>query len=415
MTTSSAQDVQPAEEAEPSSVHAHAQAHAPAARRERMSRFLRMVLGVTVVMHLPVALAVAEIASRLGWPAPWFIGLAWAAAGIGLFLGRARAGMPDRRGRHPLVLRLVDIPYFIHWCAALWTLIPAAVATLVAPLVQLARGEAVHLPMAVYMWSYLSGLVVCGYGVLVRRRWYRVVEREVRVEGLDARFDGLRIAHLSDLHIGTLTPKSWGMAWSHAANRRAPHVTVVTGDMVTSGIEYHDDIAEVVGALRSEHGVFASMGNHDYFGEGEPLVSMLRARGVKVLRNEGIVLERGGAKLWLAAIDDTWTRRDDLRAALSGRPDGAPVVLLAHDPHRFDEAADAGADVVLSGHTHGGQIAMPFAYRAVSLASLAHKYNVGFYRRGRATLYVHPGLGTTGPPMRLGVAPEVTILVLRAG
>jgi predicted MPP superfamily phosphohydrolase len=156
------------------------------------------------------------------------------------------------------------------------------------------------------------------------------------------------------------------------------------------------------------------MGNHDYFGEGEPLISMLRGRGVRVLRNEGVVIERAGAQLWLAAIDDTWTRRDDLARALEGRPDGAATVLLAHDPARFDAAAEAGAHLVLSGHTHGGQIAMPFASRALSLASLAHPYNVGVYRRGRSTLYVHPGLGTTGPPMRLGVAPEVTILVLRA-
>jgi len=385
-----------------------------ARRRARMSRFLRILLLVTLAIHVPVALAVAEIARRLGWPRPWLVGLAWAAAGAALFLGRARAGMPDRRGRHPAIVRFVDVPYFVHWCAAVYTLIPAVVATIVVPVVQLVRGLPVHLPMGAYMWTYLSGLVVCGYGVLVRRRWVRVVEREVRVARLDRRFDGLRIAHLSDLHIGTLTPKSWGLSWARAANERAPDLAVVTGDMVTSGTDFHGDVAEVVGALRARQGVFASMGNHDYFGEGEPLVSLLGARGVRVLRNEGVVVERDGARLWLAAIDDTWTRRDDLDAALRDRPDGAAVVLLAHDPVRFDDAAEAGAHLVLSGHTHGGQIAMPFLARAISLASLAHPYNLGFYECGEATLYVHPGLGTTGPPMRLGAAPEVTILVLRA-
>ena len=157
------------------------------------------------------------------------------------------------------------------------------------------------------------------------------------------------------------------------------------------------------------------MGNHDYFGEGEPLISMLKTRGVRVMRNEGVTLDRGGAKLWLAAIDDTWTGRDDIDAALQGRPPGATAILLSHDPGRFDEAAEAGVELVLSGHTHGGQIAFPFAARAISLARLAHPYNVGFYRRSKSTLYVHPGLGTTGPPMRLGAAPEVTILVLRTG
>jgi predicted MPP superfamily phosphohydrolase len=117
--------------------------------------------------------------------------------------------------------------------------------------------------------------------------------------------------------------------------------------------------------------------------------------------------------LWVAAIDDTWTRRDDIERALRDRPAGCPVLLLAHDPSSFDDASDAGATVVLSGHTHGGQIAAPFLSQFVNLA-FVYRYRIGFYRRGRSVLYVHPGLGTTGPPMRLGVAPEVTILVLRS-
>jgi predicted MPP superfamily phosphohydrolase len=383
-------------------------------RRARISRFLRILLTITVIMHVPVGLAVAELARRAGLGAPWLVGFLWAVVGTGMFLGRARAGMAEHR-RHEAMVRFVDIPYFIHWCAAVWTLIPSVVETIALPLVDLARGVPAHLPMGAYMWTYLSGLVVCGYGVLVRRRWFRVVEREVRVPGLDPRLDGLRIAQLSDLHVGTLTPKSWALRWARAANAQAPHLAVVTGDLVTSGTTFHEDIAESVAALRAEMGVFVSMGNHDYFGEGEPLISLMRARGVTVLRNEGRVLERDGAKLWLAAIDDVWTRRDDIEAAMRGRPEGAPTVLLAHDPVRFDAAADAGAELVLSGHTHGGQIAVPFLVRHLSLASLAHKYNVGIYRRGRSTLHVHPGLGTTGPPMRLGAAPEVTILVLRAG
>jgi predicted MPP superfamily phosphohydrolase len=385
----------------------------PARRRARVSRFLRILLTITVVMHVPVALAVAELARRLGAASPWLLGVAWAAAGAGLFVGRARAGMAERR-RHEALVRLIDVPYFIHWCAAVWTLLPAVAMTVVLPLIDVARGVPAHLPMGAYMWTYLSGLVVCAYGVLVRRRWFRVVERELVVPGLDPRLDGFRIAQLSDLHVGVLTPKSWALRWSHAANRRAPDLTVLTGDLVTSGTAFYADIAEAVGALRAPMGVFASMGNHDYFGDGEPLVKMLGQQGVRVLRNEGQTIERDGARLWLAAIDDTWTRRDDIDAALRGRPEGVPAVLLAHDPSRFDAAADAGADVVLSGHTHGGQIAVPFLYRRLSLASIAHRYNVGFYRRGRSTLYVHPGLGTTGPPIRLGVPPEVTILVLRA-
>jgi len=379
-----------------------------------MGRFLRFLVGVTTLIHVPVALGVAHLGAQLGWARPALIGAAWGVTGVLLFVGRARAAMPDRR-RSATLVRLVDVPYFVHWCAALWTLIPSVAATVIAPLVDILRGAPLHLPMAVYMWSYLSGLVVCGYGILIRRRFYRVVEREVRIPGLDPRVDGFRIAHLSDMHLGTLTPRSWGMKWSAAANERGPDLAVVTGDMVTSGTEFHGDVADVIGELRAKSGVFVSMGNHDYFGDGEPLVSLLRRRGVRVLRNQGVLIERDGAKLWLAAIDDTWTRRDDLAGALRHRPEGATTILLAHDPKRFDEAADAGADLVLSGHTHGGQVAVPFFYRWANLAKLSYRYTTGFYRRGRSVLYVHPGLGTTGPPMRLGVAPEVSILVLRAG
>jgi predicted MPP superfamily phosphohydrolase len=387
--------------------------NAPARRRARVSRFMRVLLLITAGIHVPVALGVGELLRRVGAPYPWLLGALWGALGFALFLGRARAGMHDSRGRHPLLVRAVDIPYFVHWCAAVWTLIPAVVVTLGAPVVDLLRGVPVALPLGAYMWTYLAGLVVCGYGVLVRRRWFRVVEREVRLEGLPRAFDGLRIAHLSDLHVGTLTPKAWGMRWAAAANAREPDIAVVTGDLVTSGTEFAEDVAEGIGALRAKDGVYTSLGNHDYFGAEHEIIKAVAARS-RVLRNEGLVIERGGAKLWLAAIDDTWTRRDDLRAAMAGRPQGAPTVLLAHDPSRFDAAAEAGANLVLSGHTHGGQIAFPFLSRVLSLASLAHPYNVGFYRRGRSTLYVHPGLGTTGPPMRLGAAPEVTILVLRS-
>jgi uncharacterized protein len=381
-------------------------------RRARVSRFLHIVLLATVAAHLPVALAVVEIARRFDAPVPWAVGIAWGLLGSALFVGRARASMPDRR-RHPALVRFVDIPYFIHWCAAVWAFIPSVLATVVAPVIDIVRRSPVHLPMGWYAGCYLSGLVVCGYGILVRRRWFQVVEREVHIPGLDARLDGLRIAQLSDLHVGTLTPPTWGLAWSRAANRRAPDLAVVTGDLVTSGTQYHQDVARVIGSLRATLGVYVSMGNHDYFGEGEPLIATLGAHGARVLRNEGLVVEHGGAKVWLAAIDDTWTRRDDLARALRDRPPGTTTVLLAHDPSRFDEAAAAGVHLVLSGHTHGGQIAVPFFYRAIGLANLAHRYRIGFYRLGRSTLYVHPGLGTTGPPMRLGVAPEVTILVLR--
>jgi predicted MPP superfamily phosphohydrolase len=377
-----------------------------------MVRFLVVLFAVTTAVHLPFVAAVGYLGLRLGWPSPW--GIAWAAgcAGILLFGWRGRAGATDKK-RGQLVPLMVDVPYFIHWCACIYGMFPALGSLLVFPVVELVRHEPFAWPLRFYFWTYATGLLVCGYGVLVRRRWFVSKDVEVKVRGLHPAFDGYVIAQLSDLHIGTMTPREIGLKWSAMSNARKPDAAVVTGDMVTSGTAFHGEIADVIGALEAKDGVFVAMGNHDYFGDGEPLITLLRARGVKVLRNEGEVIARGGASLYMAGIDDTWTRRDDIDKALHDRPLGAPTVLLAHDPDKFPHAVERKVELTLSGHTHGGQIAMPFFDRWISLSHIAHRYNVGVYQEGDSWLYVHPGLGTTGPPMRLGVAPAVVFLTLR--
>jgi predicted MPP superfamily phosphohydrolase len=133
-----------------------------------------------------------------------------------------------------------------------------------------------------------------------------------------------------------------------------------------------------------------------------------------VLRNRGVTVARDGAHLYVGGVDDTWTRRDDVARAMSGRPPGAPAVLLAHDPDLFPAAAAAGADLVLSGHTHGGQFAVPGFARRWNLARLMTSFTTGLYRAGDSALYVNRGLGTTGPPIRLGARPEIAVLTLRA-
>ncbi len=191
-------------------------------------------------------------------------------------------------------------------------------------------------------------------------------------------------------------------------------LVALTGDYVTSGTAFHDDIAKTIEAMRGKDGAIAVMGNHDYFGDGEPLIHLLRERGVLLLRNENIELRRGDDRLTVAGVDDTWTRRADVARAVAGRDTSIPMVALAHDPKLFPALADAGASLVLSGHTHWGQIAFPFFSKRLNLSRLSYRYHAGIYKQGDATLYVHPGLGTTGPPIRVGAAPEITLLVLRS-
>jgi predicted MPP superfamily phosphohydrolase len=155
------------------------------------------------------------------------------------------------------------------------------------------------------------------------------------------------------------------------------------------------------------------MGNHDYFGAGEPLVRSLEDNGIQVLRNRAHVLERGDARLVVAGVDDTWSGRAELPRTLARRPAGAFTLLLAHDPDLFPEAAALGARLTLSGHTHGGQIAVPFLARKLNLARLMSRFTAGTYWRNGCALYVNRGVGTSGPPIRVGVPGELTLLTLR--
>lgn len=380
-------------------------------RRRGKVNFPQVLQYATLVSHATLVVPFAEVFRRAEAPYPWLLG-AGAAALLALPIrGRIQAIIQDtpRAGWQVVAL---DEPYFAHWCATFFGAPFQAAALLVKLAYDLIAGHPPAPPGVFALCFYLFMLAMGVYSVKIRRRWVRLLKYDVNIEGLDPAFDGFRIAQLSDLHIGGALPPGLAERWVSMANGEAPDLTVVTGDLVTSGVNFHDRIASLLGGLKAPEGVVVSMGNHDYFGEGDPLVTKLRGAGVEVLRNESRLIERGGAALRLSAVDDTWTSRADLEKTLAG-PKPAPTVLLAHDPNLFDRAAELGADLVLSGHTHGGQLAMPFAVERFNLARIAYRYTYGFYRRERSTLYVHAGMGTTGPPARLGAAPELVIFTLR--
>jgi predicted MPP superfamily phosphohydrolase len=260
--------------------------------------------------------------------------------------------------------------------------------------------------------SYGLGLVVSGWSVWGLRRWVRVRTIEVPIAGLHPGFDGYRVVQLSDLHVGSFDPKGRGLEWAERANALGADLAVVTGDLVTSGTVFYEDVADVIGALRAPDGVLVALGNHDMWDSGQ-LVAAIEKRGPRVLRNAWTALERGQGVLVVAALDDFSTGKDDLERTLAARPEG-PTLLLSHFPHFFEQAAERGVELVLSGHTHGGQIGLPLFGDRVNIATAFGQHARGLYRNGRSALYVSAGLGTTGPPMRLGIAPEIALFVLRA-
>jgi predicted MPP superfamily phosphohydrolase len=369
--------------------------------RARFRRFIRIAYAVTGLSHIGPALALA-------WFLPGGVAVLVALALIALTVWRLRSLVSG--GRRPWwVSTFADEPILTHWSAAMLSTLLLPVGFLVA--LAFAPGAGVALRGAA-LAGYIGSFALAAWGTFVRRRWVRVVHVEVPVAGLPPEFDGYRIAQVSDLHIGNFDPKVTGLAWAKRVCELEADLVAVTGDLVTSGTGFYEDVAEVVGAMRAKDGVCVVLGNHDQW-DPDSLTRLLRERGARVLRNESEHVRRGGAELRIAGIDDPMTGKADLDRTLAGYRAGAPAVLLSHYPDFFEEAAARGVSLVLSGHTHGGQVAVPFFTRRFSLSTLARQHAHGVHVRGKSRLFVNAGLGTTGPPMRVGVAPEIAVLVLR--
>jgi hypothetical protein len=238
----------------------------------------------------------------------------------------------------------------------------------------------------------------------------------VTLRGLDPALDGLRIVSFSDGHLSATYGGRRFERLVELVNEQQPDVVAIVGDLVDAELsELREEVAPL-GDLVSEQGVFFVTGNHEYFVDTETWLRHLPTLGVEVLRNERVPIRRGSAYVDLAGIDDRTAERSgvpghgaDLDAALDGRDDAVPVVLLAHQPYMVSQAAAAGVGLQISGHTHAGQL-WPFDY-AIRLDQPAVQ---GLSRYGDTQLYVTAGAGYWGPPMRVGARPEVTVVELRA-
>jgi len=379
-----------------------------------MRRFWVFLFTSTAVLHIPFAFAAAEIARRAGLSRPTLSGLALALLLLAAFYGRLRLTSNDRPV--PRWRRLfIEEPYYVHWCALVVTMPLFLVGVSLAMLSSLFVSPALVPSTGVLaLGAYLIGFVLAAWGVFIRRRLVRVRTIDIPIRDLPPAFEGYRIAHLSDLHVGAMNPREHAESWVRTVEELGVDLVALTGDYVTSGVGFHRDIAELFASFKSRDGTLAVMGNHDYFGDGEGLVKLLRAHGTRVLRNERTVIERDSERLEIAGVDDTWSRRTNLRRAFEDRPKGPPLVVLAHDPQLFPELVKRGASLVLAGHTHWGQVALPFFPTRLNLSSRVYRFHADLYQDGDAWLYVSPGLGTTGPPVRLGAPPEITVLRLGA-
>lgn len=242
----------------------------------------------------------------------------------------------------------------------------------------------------------------------------RVTEHEVRIKNLDPRHDGVRIAHLSDIHVGNMTPASHVRAAVEVANAARPDLVMLTGDYVCWRRHEAELVGDQLAGLRASR-VLAVLGNHDYFTWGAGVANALRKNGYEVLKNQMTLQDVGGAPLALIGVDDPVTRHDDLDAAFKGTPRSATKLVLCHAPDRAPDLAARGADLVLSGHTHGGQIYVKGITDRI-MKKVGLNYRRGFFGFGDTTLYVTPGVGFSGVTRRHGEGTdaEVALLTLRA-
>jgi uncharacterized protein len=263
----------------------------------------------------------------------------------------------------------------------------------------------------------LLALAAVTLGAFNARRRARVRRVRVPIAGLPQELSGFTIVQISDVHVGPTVKRPYVQAVVDAVNRLDADCVAITGDLVDGRVaDLHDDVAPLAG-LRSRHGTFFVTGNHEFYSGAAEWTALLRSMDITVLDHAHVVLERGGARLLLAGVPDFAAgrfdprQRSDPQRALAGAPsDVAARVLLAHQPRSAPAAGEAGFDLQLSGHTHGGQF-WPWNL----FVPLQQPFTAGLHRLGRLWVYTSRGTGYWGPPLRLGAPSEITLLRLDAG
>ena len=272
-------------------------------------------------------------------------------------------------------------------------------------------------------------ILAATYGFAAERLRYTIERVDVPIANLPPELDGLRIAQLSDIHIGDYMPPREIARAVDMANSLQPDISFVTGDFVNGEGDPLDACITELSRLRAPLGVWGCNGNHEiYAGVEDEAERLFREKGMRLLRAASAVVEHNGGRFNLLGVD---YQRDHMVSGEHTKPElmlreietlvrrDMPNILLSHNPNSFHRAAELGIELSLAGHTHGGQIKFEIVDHSISPARLITPFVAGLYRLpmdggpGRSALYVNRGLGTLGFPVRIGVPPEITLLTLR--
>jgi hypothetical protein len=265
-----------------------------------------------------------------------------------------------------------------------------------------------------------GALALAGDAVLIAPNRPRIVRQDFYLRRWPERLNGFTIALLSDFHFDPL----FSVHPLHAAipmvNALHPDLIVLAGDFVTvptfgddrKGALAADPCAALLRQMSAPYGLWAVLGNHDEGTDYKHVTRALQAQNIQVLANQSQPMERDGARFWLAGVNDVLSKTADLPKTLRRVPADEAVILLAHEPDYADEVVKFPIDLQLSGHSHGGQVRLPFL-PPLYLPKLGEKYFWGTYHIGPLTLHTSAGLGTIGVPARLNCPPEVTLLTMK--
>jgi len=269
--------------------------------------------------------------------------------------------------------------------------------------------------------QFVKGLAAAGvagvagagvYGGLFEPYNYELTETDVFISDLPEGFEGFRIAQVSDVHHSSIVPADEVRRVVELANSARADLVALTGDYTTASRGYVEPAAEILGGLSAPHGVWAVLGNHDHHTDPQLTRAALKRRGVNLIDNANTRLRRGGDELQLAGVGDWSWNDNDWGRTFAGVDRGRPTVLLSHQPLVLDLPETEGVSLILSGHTHGGQVSLPIVGAPVGHMN-EFKYLRGRFSRGETQLYVTRGTGTIGLPVRFGARPEIAVLRLR--
>ncbi len=242
-----------------------------------------------------------------------------------------------------------------------------------------------------------------------------VEETWLSIKDLPSEFAGFGICQITDTHHGPYVGLDYIKEVVTQANRLNPDLVVLTGDYVSENKSFLEPVMRVLSGLKARHGIMSVLGNHDYWvGEGHS-IRALKAQEIPLLKNTHSFIEINGARLCIAGVGDLTEDRPDVARALYGVDTDVPRVVLCHNPDYTEELPDnVRVDLMLSGHTHGGQVRMPFTGRAPVVPSeYGQKYAGGLVRRGETQIYVSRGIGVSIMPIRFNCPPEISFLRLK--